>query len=113
MLETERRILREFRPEDLKDVIDWGEASDAHDAPAVAQAFLDFCFREYQHGGVGPVPLLACSARSNRSCEEVESVCLSGAERFHCVPQLRASKVVKVGVLLPTIRTSLKLLPDV
>ena len=42
MLETERLLLREFRPEDLKDVIDWGEACDAHDAPAVAQAFLEF-----------------------------------------------------------------------
>ncbi len=54
VLETDRLLLRAFRPEDLKDVIDWEEASGTHDVGAEAQAFLDFCFHEYRQRGIGP-----------------------------------------------------------
>jgi ribosomal-protein-alanine N-acetyltransferase len=49
-LQTERLVLRAFHQQDLDDVRGW-ELGTSEQA---AQEFLDYCYREYTHRGIGP-----------------------------------------------------------
>ena len=54
-LETERLLLREFRQEDLGDVVRWEAEANTQDGNEIeSQKFLDFCFGEYRKSGMGP-----------------------------------------------------------
>src|ERR1700722_8671114 len=53
-LETERLVLRKLDQEDLKDIIAWEAVPGLQSTEAEAREFLEYCFREYRHRGVGP-----------------------------------------------------------
>lgn len=54
VLETQRLKLRPFDQKDLKEIVAWGEFTEAQNADAAARDFLDYCFREYRGRGIGP-----------------------------------------------------------
>jgi len=62
-LETKRLLLRKFHSVDLKDIAGWEEVSGASSAEVAARGFLDFCFREYRAGGIGPWAMLLKESR--------------------------------------------------
>jgi RimJ/RimL family protein N-acetyltransferase len=51
--ETERLLLREFRQDDLKDLVTWEGPSGEEFGEAQARRFLNFCFAEYFKFGMG------------------------------------------------------------
>jgi ribosomal-protein-alanine N-acetyltransferase len=53
-LQTERLVLRQFRQDDLGDVVGWMEPSSIPNTEYEAQQFLNFCFRQYRERGIGP-----------------------------------------------------------
>lgn len=53
-LQTERLVLRRLDQNDLKDIIAWEYLPGVQNTEAEAQEFLNYCFREYREGGVGP-----------------------------------------------------------
>jgi ribosomal-protein-alanine N-acetyltransferase len=61
-LDTPRLRLRKFAQTDLLAVYAWASDPevaryalwDRHESPVDTQAFLDFCFREYEERGIGP-----------------------------------------------------------
>jgi [ribosomal protein S5]-alanine N-acetyltransferase len=58
-LETERLLLREFRQEDIGDIIRWQPAPNTQNTKEIeAQQFLDFCFQQYRESGMGPWGIL-------------------------------------------------------
>jgi ribosomal-protein-alanine N-acetyltransferase len=58
-IETERLQLREFRQEDIGDVIRWEPGANTQSGKEIAaQRFLDFCFQEYRESGMGPWGIL-------------------------------------------------------
>ena len=54
VLETDHLVLRQLDQNDLKDIIAWDEAPIERNAERRAQAFLDYCIREYRDSGIGP-----------------------------------------------------------
>ena len=57
VLESERLVLRQFRQDDLTDIVSWEGVSDEQRSHE-AQAFLDFCFQSYRRWGMGPWGML-------------------------------------------------------
>ena len=91
-LETERLLLREFRPADLAGVGSW-------QGKAHAEQFLEFCFRSYKEWGMGPWALTLkktevivghcgyCRIAYDRRGETLE---YSGEVNYYVAPQHRS-----------------------
>jgi len=90
-LDTDRLLLREFRPTDAPDIAGW-------DHVIRADSFLEFCFQSYREWGMGPWAMVHkqsgaivgncgfCSIRYDRSLQTLE---YCGEVNYYVAPQQR------------------------
>jgi hypothetical protein len=84
-LQTGRLVLRQFRQDDLGDVVGWMEPSSIPNTEYEAQQFLNFCFRQYRERGIGPWGLESDTPRKAGGL-------MSGAASKAVAPFLKSSR---------------------
>jgi ribosomal-protein-alanine N-acetyltransferase len=92
VLGTERLVLREFRQDDLRDLVSWQRDSGSAYTESEMQEFLNFCFREYLRRGIGPWGIvLRTTGIMVGSCSfyHIDSNHRSGDVNYYVTPQYR------------------------
>jgi [ribosomal protein S5]-alanine N-acetyltransferase len=102
IFETTRLKLRPVDQKDLQEIADWGEFTSTKDAVAVAQEFLDHCFREYRERGIGPwgIQLKETGALvGNCGFPDISFRQLYGEVNYYIAPQYRGRGLAAEAVM--------------